>query len=125
MDLEGTTQDDSTRAYNSTSISKVEEQIWLWYKRLGHPSFGYLQKLFPKLFSALDISKLHCEVCELAKHQPVPYPLSINTSLSPIAIIHSDVWGPSRVISSSGARWFVTFIDDYSRVSWVYLLKDK
>ena len=40
-------------------------------------------------------------------------------------VIHSDVWGPSPVASLLGYRWFVTFIDCHSRVTWVYLLKAK
>ncbi|KAA0045080.1 reverse transcriptase [Cucumis melo var. makuwa] len=36
-----------------------------------------------------------------------------------------DVWGPSKVTTSSGKRWFVTFIDDHTRLTWVYLITDK
>jgi hypothetical protein len=40
-------------------------------------------------------------------------------------LVHIDVWGPSQVLSLSGYWWFVFFIDDFSRTTWVYLLKDK
>ncbi|KAM1062317.1 hypothetical protein ACFX2A_027225 [Malus domestica] len=40
-------------------------------------------------------------------------------------IVHSDVWGPSKVATLGGAHWFVTFIDDCTRVTWVILLKSK
>ena len=43
----------------------------------------------------------------------------------PFAWIHSDIWGPSRVNTLTSCRWFISFIDDHTRVSWVYLLKDK
>lgn len=43
----------------------------------------------------------------------------------PFSLIHSDIWGPSRVPNILGARWFVSFIDDCTRVSWIYLLKQK
>ena len=43
----------------------------------------------------------------------------------PFYLIHSDVWGPSKVTTISEKRWFVTFIDDYTRVCWVYLLREK
>ncbi|KAH9650271.1 hypothetical protein KPL70_026312 [Citrus sinensis] len=36
-----------------------------------------------------------------------------------------DLWGPSQVPSHSGARYFITFIDDYSRKVWVYVLRQK
>ncbi|KAL4560354.1 hypothetical protein LXL04_032504 [Taraxacum kok-saghyz] len=39
--------------------------------------------------------------------------------------ISSSFNGPSRVKNVSGARWFVTFIDDHTRVTWVFLMKDK
>ncbi|RVW88140.1 Retrovirus-related Pol polyprotein from transposon RE1 [Vitis vinifera] len=37
----------------------------------------------------------------------------------------SDIWGPSRVHNISGARWFVSFVDDHTRVTWVFLMKEK
>ena len=40
-------------------------------------------------------------------------------------IIHTDVWGSSPVLSHAQYRYFVTFIDDYSRFTWVYFLHSK
>ena len=40
-------------------------------------------------------------------------------------IIYSDVWGPSKVTTLGGSRWFVTFIDDCTRMTWLYLMKSK
>lgn len=40
-------------------------------------------------------------------------------------VIHSDVWGPSRVTTLGGSLWFVTFIDDCTRMTWVCLMKSK
>ena len=64
-------------------------------------------------------------MCELAKHHHTSFPPSFNKSNLPFTIVHTDVWVPSRIISLSGFRWFVTFIDDFSRTTWVYLLKEK
>jgi len=88
-------------------------------------SFGYLQKLFPNLFAKYDISSFKCDVCELAKSHRVSFPLSLNRSLVPFIVIHSDVWGPSNVPTLNGSRWFVTFIDDCTRVMWACLIKSK
>ena len=38
-------------------------------------------------------------------------------------LIHSDVWGPSFVFSIGGSRYFVVFVDDYSRYSWIFHMK--
>ena len=39
--------------------------------------------------------------------------------------IQLDLWGPARNISKGGARYMVTFVDDYSRKVWVYFLNNK
>jgi Integrase core domain len=40
-------------------------------------------------------------------------------------LIHSDLWGHAPVDSKEGFKYFVTFIDDKSRATWLYLLKSK
>lgn len=39
--------------------------------------------------------------------------------------IHTDVWGPAPIITNGGARYFVTFIDECTRMVWISLLKSK
>ncbi|KAG8502903.1 hypothetical protein CXB51_000532 [Gossypium anomalum] len=106
------------------STSK-EDSIMLWHHRLGHPNFMYLKKLFPLLFLNKKISSLNCEVCQLSKHTRVPYPLKPYVQSQPFSLIHSDLWGASRVKNITRARWFITFIDNHTRVCWIYLLKEK
>ncbi|BFG29747.1 hypothetical protein CerSpe_160210 [Prunus speciosa] len=103
---------------------KDKQQLWLWHRRLGHPSFGYLRHLFPSLFSSCDESSFNCETCVMAKSHRTVFPLSNNKAALPFELVHSDVWGPARV-TSQGFRWFVTFIDDCTRLTWVYLMKNK
>ncbi|CAA6665274.1 unnamed protein product [Spirodela intermedia] len=50
---------------------------------------------------------------------------TIGRCLIPFFHVHSDVWGPAPTPSTSGARWFITFIDDCTRMTWIYLLKNK
>ncbi|KAL6316670.1 hypothetical protein AAG906_019583 [Vitis piasezkii] len=104
---------------------KKKSEIWLWHRRLGHASFGYLKKLFPSLFAKSDISGFRCDICELAKSHRVSFPLILNKSPFPFMVIHYDVWGPSKVPTLSGSRWFVTFIDDCTRMTWLCLMKTK
>ncbi|RVW27584.1 Retrovirus-related Pol polyprotein from transposon TNT 1-94 [Vitis vinifera] len=104
---------------------KKKFEIWLWHRRLGHDSFGYLKKLFPSLFAKSDISGFRCDICELAKSHRASFPLILNKSLFPFMVIHYDVWGSSKVPTLSGSRWFVTFIDDCTRMTWLYLMKTK
>lgn len=109
----------------SSQEEKNKSEIWLWHRRMGHASFGYMKKLFPNLFTNLDVSSFKCEVCELAKIHRASFPLILNKSPIPFMIIHSDVWGPSKFATLDGSRWFVTFIDDCTRMTWVCLMKSK
>lgn len=69
---------------------------------------------------------LHLNVtCILAKSHRAPYPLSMNKSTTTFALIHSNVWGLSPVSIMMGIGWFVIYVDDCTRMTWLYLLKHK
>ena len=81
------------------------------------------QKLVPH-FSSL--SSLECESCQLGKHTHVSFPKRLDPRTKfPFELVHTDVWGPSRSASTLGFRYFVTFIDDYSRYTWLFLMKNR
>ena len=46
-------------------------------------------------------------------------------ALAPFSLVYSDIWRPSKIISSIKFNYFVTFIDDYSCMTWVYLLRNR
>jgi histone deacetylase 1/2 len=50
--------------------------------------------------------------------------LSTHVSTSPLELIHTDVWGPATV-SVGGFKYYVSFIDDFSKFTWIYLLHAK
>ena len=107
------------------SSSSNKDVIWLHHRRLGHMPFSTSKLMYPTLFKGLDIQHFHCDICEYAKHTRVSFPISSKRSSSRFFLIHSDIWGPSTIPNILGSRWFVTFIDDCTRVSWIYLLKNK
>ena len=43
--------------------------------------------------------------------------------MSPFELVHIDVWGPCQIASTLGFHYFVTFIDDHSRCTWLFLMK--
>jgi histone deacetylase 1/2 len=65
-----------------------------------------------------------CDACQMGKSHQLPYPRSTSVSTSPLDLVFSDVWGSSP--SSIGRNsYYVSFIDDYSKFTWVYLLRHK
>jgi Reverse transcriptase (RNA-dependent DNA polymerase)/Integrase core domain/gag-polypeptide of LTR copia-type/GAG-pre-integrase domain len=93
----------------------------LWHQRLGHPS--------DRILHLFDLSLIHdtktCHPCQFAKLHRLPFPEHSNKSNKLFELIHSDVWGNSPIDSKEGFKYFVTFIDDKSRATWLYLLKSK
>jgi transposase InsO family protein len=80
------------------------------------------RKLLPSLKSLkLDF----CKHCIYGKHNRQRFKTGRHTSEGILDYIHFDVWGPSPTISYGGSSYFVTFIDDFSRKVWVYMLKSK
>ena len=80
------------------------------------------KKLHPR-FSSL--SSLNCESCQYAKFHRVHLSPKVNNRASaPFELVHSNVWGPCPVVSPTRFRYFVTFIDDYSQTTWLYLMKN-
>ncbi|RVW98707.1 Copia protein [Vitis vinifera] len=116
-----------SESFNSMSNSKVnkDSEIIMLHYRLGHPSFVYLAKLFPRLFINKNPASYHCEICQFAKHTRTVYPQIPYKPSTVFSLVHSDVWGPSRIKNISDTRWFVTFVDDHTRVTWVFLMKEK
>ena len=55
----------------------------------------------------------------------VKFAKAVHETQNQLDYIHSDLWGPSRVSSIGGARYFLSLIDDYSRKVWIYFLKNK
>lgn len=66
------------------------------------------------------------EACRLSKStRAKPASLPMQQSTTPFELIHSDLSGKFSTPSNSGSRYFVSFIDDYTRHSWVYFVKKK
>ena len=65
------------------------------------------------------------EHCVFGKATRVKFAKAVHETQNQLDYIHSDLWGPSRVPSIGGARYFLTLIDDYSRKVWIYFLKNK
>jgi len=62
----------------------------------------------------------------MAKHHSVSFPSRVNNrNSSAFELVHSDIWGPSCVPSSKDFRYFLIFVDDFSRMTWLYLLKER
>jgi len=104
-------------------VAGQPDPVLLWHWSLGHPSLQKIRSVIP--FESFIFS-LGCESCESGKHHRAIFPSRINSRSSPtFELVHSNVWGPSRMPSIKGFRYFLLFVDDFSHMTWLYLLKER
>lgn len=123
--LQGTTVSGGA-AVSTTSMSD-SEVTKLWHMRLGHMSERGLTILSKRgLLCGQRTSNVDfCEHCIFGKHKRTSFGKGVHRTKGTLDYIHSDLWGPSRVASKSGARYMLIFVDDYSRKVWTFFLKQK
>jgi hypothetical protein len=65
-----------------------------------------------------------CDACQQGKSHQLPFPKSVSVSKTPLELVFSDVWGPAPT-SAGKHNYYVSFIDDFSKFIWIYLLQHK
>ncbi|GLU09096.1 hypothetical protein SLE2022_259720 [Rubroshorea leprosula] len=117
-------------ASQSCFSAKANDVAWLWHSRYGHLNFGGLKQLQQKnMVTGLpnfESPSIVCEECVISKQHRDPFPKGSSTRARRLLeIVHSDICGPINPVSNGGKRYFITFIDDFSRKTWVYFLQQK
>jgi len=104
----------------------------LLHRRLRHVGKDRLKQLLDdNLASGIDATRPgtvpdHCEPCIAAKQHRDPFPeVASSRATQPLERVHSDLHGPLAVRTTTGYRYWVTFIDDCIRYMMVYLLRHK
>ncbi|KAL4297638.1 hypothetical protein GQ457_12G007010 [Hibiscus cannabinus] len=110
--------------------ASVENEAWCWHMRFGHLNFGALKMLGEKKMvngiPTISHPNQLCEACLLGKHARSSFPKEATSrATEPLQLVHTDVCGPIKPLSFGKSRYFLLFIDDYSRKTWVYFLKQK
>jgi len=75
----------------------------------------------PEIQEQYDI----CEACQLEKQTRIVFPDNAFRASSKLQLVHTYVCGPMHNESLNGSKYFLLFVDDYSRFCWVYFLKSK
>ncbi|CAJ2637099.1 unnamed protein product [Trifolium pratense] len=120
----------NTTAVECMKVVTDEMQSWIWHQRFGHLNFRYLTQLVSKGMVTglprIETPDKLCDGCLIGKQSRNTFNKSLPMrSSSVLGVVHSDVCGPFDVNSLGGNRYFLTFVDEYSRKIWLYLLKTK
>ncbi|RVX04841.1 Retrovirus-related Pol polyprotein from transposon RE1 [Vitis vinifera] len=106
--------------------STIGNKRELWHHRLGHAATDIVTRIMHNCnVSCGKYKATVCSSCQLAKSHRLPTHLSSFHASKPLELVYTDIWGPASVTSTSGAKYFILFVDDYSRYTWLYLLQSK
>ncbi|KAH9648420.1 retrovirus-related pol polyprotein from transposon RE1 [Citrus sinensis] len=100
--------------------------VSLLHNRLGHPSKHVVQTLLRN--SCINISSDNkqqlefCNACQLGKLHQFHFSATEIKSKNPLELIHTDLWGPASVLSMEGYKYYISFVDDYTRYCWIFPL---
>ena len=105
-----------SRGFQASFKSSYEP--FLWHCPLAHPS----DFVFSKINSIPTKEPFKYEICHFPKSSKLPFNPFISHDTHAFGLVHSYVW---RLFYTSldGFKYSVTFIDDFSRVTWVYCWK--
>jgi hypothetical protein len=117
----------NSRFNSSRQAFRVNKpSIARWHSRLGHPAFPIVKQVLRN--NNLPVSSLShesvCDPCQQAKSHQLPCSRSSSISTFPLELIHSDVWGPAPT-SVGRHTYYVSFVDGFSKHTWIYFLKKK
>lgn len=106
----------------------VNNDFKLCHKCLGHPNVKIVNVIL-KNYHKISIAYVSdqfdvCTVCRIGKCHHLPLTNSMNKSYIPLKVVHTDVWGPSPMLSFNGFHWCVLFSNEFTRYAWIYFLKE-
>ncbi|WZZ15661.1 hypothetical protein YC2023_108750 [Brassica napus] len=102
-----------------TSASLLNKNA-LWHARVGHPHVKALNLMVP----GVVFENKDCEACILGKHCRTVFQKSTTVYDNCFDLIHSDVW-TAPCLSRDSYKYFVTFIDEKSKYTWLTLIQTK
>ncbi|KAK1612128.1 hypothetical protein QYE76_035801 [Lolium multiflorum] len=118
-------------SFSTCLMAAKHDEGWLWHRRLGHVNMRNLKQLLKGEhivgLTGVSFEKDRvCSACVAGKQLKKKHPIkSIVTTSRPLELLHLDLFGPSHYDTLGGSKYGLVIVDDYSRYSWVFLLKSK
>lgn len=109
-----------SKKQTNSVVSVLENSLCFDILRLEYPSFLYLKFCFQICLKEFIVCLIF--TMKFSFLLKIIKPLIYQSLTKTFELIHSDVWGTSKVVTHNDKLWFMTFIDDHTRLSWIYLL---
>ncbi|PNX94499.1 retrovirus-related Pol polyprotein from transposon TNT 1-94, partial [Trifolium pratense] len=117
----------SFQCNNPLSTGHIDSELYKWHLRLGHAHSRAVQIVLNWCkVPYSNINKVDsCVFCCIGKSHRLYAPLSNTIYTQPFEVIHCDLWGPAPIASDYGYNYYITFVDTYTKYTWIYFLKQK
>jgi transposase InsO family protein len=107
-----------------------EDESWLWHRRMGHIHFDNLVKVnkreavreMPQITKPTNTL---CKHCQQGKKTKTRFKSKEYSTTRPLEIVHTDLVGPTKTKGLKGEKYFMLLVDDYTRMTVVFFLKNK
>ena len=107
----------------------TENSTVIWHKRLGHfhhaTALNTSRKELAHGIPHLDSKLPNYEVYQYRKQARLPFKHASWRVTEKLQLIHTDLTGPQRTPSLKESKYYIIFIDDFTRMCWIYFLKSK
>jgi histone deacetylase 1/2 len=111
----------------TTSKSKLDSDLHTWHVRLGHAHIKAVQSVLQSCNIPWSNKTAFspCTICCIGKSHRLYAPISSTIYTKPFEVIHCDLWGPAPFTSCYGYNYYITFVDTFTKYTWIYFLKNK
>ncbi|UYV72349.1 hypothetical protein LAZ67_9002732 [Cordylochernes scorpioides] len=121
---------EKTENVMTTKDDFSNDNISLWHRRLNHLNEAYMKEIIQQNmvlgFNVKFKNLPECEACIMRKLTRQPYhSVTTNCTTKPLELVHMDLCGPMPYQSLGGSKYFFVLVDDFSRRTFIYFLKNK
>ena len=108
------------------SVGK-QDKITFYHAKLGHINEVDLRHMLKRLYNIKFDKNEHvqCDPCTIGKSKEKPFEGKLNKAKEPLEIIHSDIAGPINIGGEIEDKYFITFIDEFTRFNAVSIIGSK
>ena len=119
------TNDNFNKIASNCTYMCDSNSLSLWNNRLGHVGLSTIRRIVKCGMIACDAKEFEkCEKCVKSKITKKSFH-NVERSSNLLDLIHSDLCELNDMLIRGGNMYFLTFIDDCSRFTYVFLLKNK
>src|SRR5579871_5570660 len=115
---------------NSANLSSNDDNsLQLWHYRLGYLGVKNIRLLSDRMVTGISVKEDSniriCDHCLYRGQHRIPSNYQASRAMKILKLIHTDICGPMKTTSIGNTKYFMLFIDDYSRMTAVYFLENR